>query len=185
MIPEYQFFHGAFLHEIIVTAGSDVIISLKDIHGRRNAFAINDKIGVLIKHSSARLTPWSFTFTKENLAELLALRAETNVCFVALVCDDDGFVCIRDSDLIEILSPKHADAVAVRVDRRPRKMYRVSSSGNSLDRKLAKGVHEIVAEIKRFQSAGSVNLHPYLASQKVEIEQTSSGDSGTNDSFSA
>jgi hypothetical protein len=149
MTPEYQFYHGALLHEIVLSAGCEIRIMLRDFHGRPDAFVINGKIGLLIKHSSARLTPWLFTFAKENVAELLSLRAETKVCFIGLVCDEDGFVCVRDSQLIGILMPGPSELVSVRVDRRPRRMYRVSSSGNSIDGKLAKGVHDIVAEIRR------------------------------------
>jgi len=147
MTPEYQFYHGAFLHEVIVAAGCEVRITLRDFHGRPDAFLLNGDVGVLIKHSSARITPWSFTFTKEHVSELCALRQEARVCFVALVCDEDGFVCIRDAELMEIFTPTSADVASLRVDRRPRKMYKVSSSGNSLDRKIAKGVQEILSEL--------------------------------------
>lgn len=150
MTPDYQFYHGAVLHEIIITAGREIRIMLRDFHGRPDAYVIEGRVGLLIKHSSARLTPWSFTFAKEHIEELHALRGETKVCFIALVCHEDGFVCIRDSALLGILSPTDTDVVSVRVDRRPRKMYRVSSSGNSLDGKLAKGVQEIVEEIAQY-----------------------------------
>jgi len=159
MTPEYQFYHGALLHELIVTAGCEISITLRDFHGRPDAFLIDGEVGVLIKHSSARLTPWSFTFNKDHVAEFHALRTDARVCFVALVCDEDGFVCVRDSDLMEIFTPTSADVASVRVDRRPRKMYRVSSSGNALDRKVAKGVQEIIAELagKRSLSKSSAS----------------------------
>jgi len=147
MIPEYQFYHGALLHELIVEAAGELRIALRDFHGRPDAFVINGEVGILIKHSTARLTPWLFSFAKDHLLELRALREETRVCYAVLICDEDGFVCVRDSDLIAILASANAEAVSVRVDRRPRKMYRVSSSGNALDRKVAKGVGEIMAEI--------------------------------------
>lgn len=149
MTPEYQFYHGAVLHEIIITAGQPVRISLDDNYGRPDAYVINDQIGLLIKHSTSRLTPWLFTFAKEHIAELQLLRSKTKVCFVALVCDEDGFVCVRDSDLVRILTPTESDLASVRVDRPPRKMYRVSSSGNELDGKLAGGVERIVEEIRQ------------------------------------
>jgi hypothetical protein len=147
MTPEYQFYHGAFLHELIITAGCELRIALRDFHGRPDAYVVNGEVGVLIKHSSARLTPWLFTFTKEHLAELRSLRAETRVCFVVLVCDEDGFVCVRDGDLTEILPADESEVASVRVERRPRKMYRVSISGNSLSKKIAKGAEDVLEEI--------------------------------------
>jgi hypothetical protein len=147
MTPDYQFFHGAVLHEIIIGAGREIKIALRHFSGRPDAFVIEGRIGLLIKHSSARITPWQFTFTKDQLTELHALRLETSVCFVALVCGKDGFVCIRDVNLIEILTPTDGDLISVRVERRPRKQYGVSSSGNSLNEKLAKGAQEIISEL--------------------------------------
>jgi hypothetical protein len=166
MTPEYQFYHGAFLHEIITNAGRELRITLRDFFGRPDAFVIDGKIGVLIKHSSARITPWLFTFAKEHVAELCLLRAETKVCFVALVCGEDGFVCIRDSDLVDILAPTENDVASVRVERRPRKMYGVSSSGRSLDSKLARGVQEIVAEITQRGTAVAAPTHPTNSSSE-------------------
>jgi hypothetical protein len=137
------------LHEIIVSAGCEIKIALRDFHGRPDAYVINGEVGLLIKHSKSRLTPWIFTFAKEHVAELFSLRQSTKVCFVGLVCDEDGFVCVRDSELVGVLTPTECEAASVRVDRGARKMYRLSSSGNELDGKIAKGAEEIVAEIRK------------------------------------
>jgi hypothetical protein len=48
------------------------------------------------------------------------------------------------------------DVASVRVERRPRKMYGVSSSGRSLDGKLARGVQEIVDAIMQHDTKGTV-----------------------------
>lgn len=149
MTPEYQFYHGAFLHELIVAADSELRIALRDFHGRPDAFVINGDVGVMIKHSTARLTPWFFSFAKEHIAEFHALREGARICFIVFVCGEDGFVCVRERDLSGLFALATGDAVSVRVDRRPRRMYRVSSSGNSLDRKVPKGVEDIVLELAR------------------------------------
>ena len=170
MTPEYQFYHGAFLHEIITSSGRELRITLRDFFGRPDAFVIDGKIGILIKHSSARITPWLFTFTKDHVAELCALRAQTKVCFIALVCGEDGFVCVRDSDLVEILAPTDTDVASIRVERRPRKMYGVSSSGKSLDGKLARGVQEIVAAITQHDTEGNLAVVTPIHSTNVDSE---------------
>lgn len=149
MTPDYQFYHGALLHEIIVGAGCEIRIALNDFHGRPDAYVINGEVGLLIKHSAARLTPWVFTFAKEHVVELESLRKVTKVCFIGLVCGEDGFVCIRDTKLISVLTPTECEAASVRIDRRARKMYGLSSSGNELDGKIARGVQEILEEIKQ------------------------------------
>jgi len=149
MTPDYQFYHGALLHEIITTAHCPVKIALTDFFGRPDAYVLNDEIGLLIKHCSSRLSPWAFTFMKDHVAELHSLRAVTKICFVGFVCDEDGFVCVKDADLVGILTPTESEIASVRIERPPRKMYRVSSSGSELDGKLARGVDAIVAEIRQ------------------------------------
>jgi hypothetical protein len=133
MTPEYQFHHGALLHEIIITSEAEIRVALCDFHGRPDAYVFNGRVGLLIKHSTKRISPWIFTFSKEHVAELCSLRQVTKICFVGFVCGDDGFVCVRDTDFVPILSPTESDLASVRIDRRVKEMYRVSSSGNELD----------------------------------------------------
>jgi hypothetical protein len=175
MIREYQFYHGALLHEIVVEAGCEIRIVLRDFHGRPDAYLINGKVGVLIKHSKARLTPWVFTFSEDHLLELQKLREVAKVCFVVLVCDEDGFVAVRDADLIGILAADRSTSVSVRVDRAPRKMYRISSSGNALDRKVAKGVHEIIAALNDPKPRHFALLDDLIANSRGLLGLTSKG----------
>jgi hypothetical protein len=147
MTPDYQFYHGALLHEIITCAGSKTCVELRNFHGRGDAFVFNGAVGLLIKHSASRLTPWTFTFSKDHVGEIRSLRAETRLCFIGFICGDDGFACVRDVELVTILSPTEKDVASVRIERRPRKMYRVSSGGNELSGKLTRGVADICAEI--------------------------------------
>ena len=73
MIAEYIFYHGALLHELTLNHGGAVTIEPRDNHGRPNTFILNSKVGVYIKHSTKRLSPWTYTFTKEHLSEVQAL----------------------------------------------------------------------------------------------------------------
>lgn len=149
MTPDYQFYHGTLLHEIVITADRELRIELQNLHGRADTYVIDGSLGLMIKHSTMRITPWSFTFAKDHVDEMRALKSNTKVSFVGFVCGDDGFVCIRDCDLVSILSLTDKDVASVRVERRPRKMYRISSGGNELQSKIARGVEEILFELKQ------------------------------------
>lgn len=149
MTPNYCFYHGAILHELIVELGREVRIGLRDFHGRQDAYVIDGSVGLLIKYSTARLSPWSFTLTREHVMEFNALASETKCCFLGLVCDEDGFVCIRDTSLREVADLSGQEIITLRVERRPRKMYGLSSSGRDLDRKIARGVQELISELKQ------------------------------------
>lgn len=140
------------MHELVIAAGEELRIQLKDFHGRPDAYVINGAVGLLLKHSAKRITPWTFTFMKEHIAEFHAIRQLTKASFVGFICGDDGFVCVRDIGLVSMLTPTAGDVASVRVERRARHMYRLSSGGNDLDGKVARGVDELLAAIKSQQN---------------------------------
>lgn len=148
MPAEYQFYHGAVLHELLLQLGAPLRVELKDIHGRPDAYLIQDSVGVLIKHSAKRLTPWTFTFTTDHLQEVEALCAHAQKVFVSLVCGDDGITTVPIHDLIEVLDSKASDQAWIRVERRPGEMYRVSGAKGEVRYKLARGVDALVAALK-------------------------------------
>lgn len=152
MIPEYQFLHGALLHEIITACKRGVSIRELDNSGRVNAFLLDGSVGLLIKHSGARLSPWVFTFTGDNLAELQLLNDAAAECFVGFVCNEDGFVCLSYPQLKSVLNVTPGGTLSIRIERPPRKMYRVSCGGSDLQEKLPSGAEAIVNAITKRSS---------------------------------
>lgn len=149
MISEYQFFHGALLHELIRAAGQEIRIAPVDLGARSAAYLINGDVGLLLKHSASRLSPWQFTFPKESIDELRSLGSMARICFAGFVCGSDGFVCIRDNDLLSILRPTAKDVASLRIERRPRRMYWLSSAGNRFERKVPRGADDLIAGIRQ------------------------------------
>lgn len=144
MIADYQFFHGAMIHEVIAKAKSDVRFGVRALSGRASAYVLNGAIGLLMKHSSARMSPWQFTFTAGHLRALEELACMTSQRFVVFICSKDGYACVTDRELVELLPHGHKEVVGVRVERRARQMYRLTSAGSALDRKIPRGVDRIV-----------------------------------------
>jgi hypothetical protein len=145
MIPEYKLYHGAVLAELVdKLVGPLVVDELKE-DGRLSSYILNGAIGLHIKHSTQRMHPWQFTFSKSNLVDLLTLQERYSKVFVAFVCRTDSIVCLSIEELTSILSGAESDQASVRVDRRPGKWSAVSGTGgNSLPRKKPQGVDLIL-----------------------------------------
>lgn len=106
MIKEFEFFHGLVFARIL--HGMQRPVSLKPFQSVSNAsYIVNDKIGIYIKYSSKRMTPWRFTFRKEHQAEMQLMKLHCRNVFLLLVCNDDGIVCLSDSEVKQILDSQH------------------------------------------------------------------------------
>lgn len=136
MINEFNFFHGAVLTELIHESSENInILSLDDFEN--SAYVINDHIGLYIKYSKKRLTPWTFTFLKKHQDTIKNLKDVYGDVVVILVCNDDGVVGLSFDELKIILDQNHEDVEWLRVSRSKRSMYQVSGSDGDLNFKIA------------------------------------------------
>jgi hypothetical protein len=135
MIKEFEFFHGVVLSELVHE--SDAPVSIQCFPSPSNAsYVINGTIGIYIKHSSKRMTPWRFTFAKEHQLELELMRAKCERVYLLLVCNDDGIVCLSEEDVKHILDEQHDPVEWISATRRKHEMYTVKGSDGSLDFKV-------------------------------------------------
>ena len=154
MVAEYQYYHGAVLHELVLQVPGGVSIVSRDLYGRPDAYLVQNRVGLLIKHSSKRLTPWTFTFRPEHLLEVHSLCGQAQDVFVCFVCGDDGIACVPVQSLIAVLDSNASEQAWIRVERRPGEMYRVTGAGGDVRYKLARGVDAIVAILKQAEPSG-------------------------------
>jgi hypothetical protein len=68
MISEFEFFHGVVFARMLHVTQRQLAISIKPYSASDNAaYLINGTIGIYIKYSSKRLSPWRFSFQKRHL----------------------------------------------------------------------------------------------------------------------
>jgi hypothetical protein len=135
MIGEFEFFHGVVFARILHATQRPLMI--KPFQLASNAsYVVNDKIGIYIKHSAKRMTPWRFTFTQEHQKEIDLLKSNFKNVFLLLVCNGDGVVCLSYSELKTILDNQHDPIEWIRATRRKREMYAVRGSNGELDFKV-------------------------------------------------
>jgi hypothetical protein len=135
MIREFEFYHGAALTRLI-HGGTAVSIERYSGLGGNAAYVINNRVGLYIKYSANRLSPWTFTFKEEHQDEISEMKSVLNDVFVALVCRDDGIACLNYAELKFILDDQHEEVEWVRVSRRPREKYAVTGSDGKLKTKI-------------------------------------------------
>ena len=132
-MADYERYHGIVLRALITEFSTGIHIKAEDAHGVINSFVLNEKVGLYIKHSAKRLSPWVFSFTEDNLAELNLLFDYAEQGFVCLVCGYDGFLTLNSEEIRQLMDTKESDrSLSIHVKRRRRHMYAVGGR-NKLD----------------------------------------------------
>lgn len=138
-MADYERYHGLVIRELAIESPHGIHIKARDVHGIINCFVVNEVIGLFIKHSSNRLSPWVFSFTKDNLTEIELLSEDTKNTYICLVCGYDGFLTLSLSEFNQIASRKKGDAsLNLHVKRRKRQMYTVGGR-EKLERSKSRG----------------------------------------------
>jgi hypothetical protein len=148
MLDEYEFYQGVVIQQLVV--GSDFSLSFRPFlrEGRITAFVMNGRVGLYVKHSSKRMSPWRFTFTIEQAADLLDLEAKFSDSYVVFVCETDGLVTLPFSVLHDIVDFHQSDNAWVSISRPPRTQYAIAGNKDELNRKVVRGVGLILETMR-------------------------------------
>lgn len=136
MIKEFELYHGAVLSKLAHGRDRDVTIQPYPTPSR-SSYVINGNIGLYIKHSSNRMTPWSFSFADSHQEEILAMHKKLENVFIALVCGTDGIACLSFDELKYVLDDEHGKSEWVKASRKPREKYAIKGSDGKLRFKIA------------------------------------------------
>ncbi len=141
-MAEYEQYHGIVIRALVAELKEGVHVKAHDAHGILNSFLINNSIGLYIKHSSKRMSPWLFSFTKDNLLELKLLEESAQLTFISFVCGHDGFLTLSKEELQRLSGKKQSDdSLTIHVKRRKRHMYAVGGR-DRLENSKARGFTE-------------------------------------------
>lgn len=147
MIPEYKLYHGAALAELVHKMTAAISINELNESGRLSSYVFNECVGAQIKHSTQRLSPWAFTFTKANMTELLALRDRLDDVYVVFVCESQGFVCLSITEMLTIIDIGGSDQTWIRIERRRGKLFRVHGAQGELSSKKPNSLDLLVRRL--------------------------------------
>lgn len=137
MIKEFEFYHGVVFTKLIHCSKNS--ISIKSFPTTSNAsYVYNENIGIYIKHSTKRLSPWRFSLQKIHQDEIVQMKNQLKEVFLVLVCGDDGIVTLSYNELKQILNEVHEEVEWISASRKPNKEYTVKGSDGELGRKVGK-----------------------------------------------
>src|SRR3989338_7199707 len=137
MIKEFEFYNGAVLTKLLHESGHGVII--EPFSSPSNAsYVLNKNIGLFIKHSTKRMSPWRFSFAKEHQDEILEIKNKIGDVFLLLVCGEDGILALSFEELKEILNDVHNPVEWISVSRSKNTEYTVKGSDGPLGHKISK-----------------------------------------------
>jgi hypothetical protein len=146
MIRDIEFFHGAALARL-VRSSRGITISL--FKKRNNAsYLINGCCGLYLKHSSSRMSPWSFTFQRDHQHYIDEMYRLVGYVVVGLICNDDGVVGLDYNELRSVLDDNYEAVEGLGISRKPRGMYLVKGHDGKMNYRIGKGdfVKKVLAQ---------------------------------------
>ena len=98
------------------------------------------KIGVYVKISKKRLSPWRYTFDRAHQTDIKDLASSTDEVFIIFVAGLDGFAVLSYNELKRILDDNFDNTEWVSVSRKIRQSYRVDGKDSTKKIVLSKNV---------------------------------------------
>lgn len=144
MVREFEFYHGAALTRLI-HGHKNISVEQYSAATSNASYVINDRVGLYLKHSTNRLSPWVFTFRREHQQEIEAMKERLEDVFVVLICGKDGMACLSYSEMKLALDDTHGEVEWLKAARRIREKYAISGSDGKLKTKI--GDNEFPAKI--------------------------------------
>lgn len=147
MIPDYKFWHGAVLADIVDSFNGAVTFREHSDPGRLLNYVINGHVGMQLKYATQRLRPWSFFFPPPHLSSLKELRDKYPTTFIVLVCRTDGILAVHADQVISNL-PLTGEQAWLRADRRKRELYRLYGPTGEFPIKFKTTIEPIVRALR-------------------------------------
>jgi hypothetical protein len=144
MISDTERYHG-YVFSLIVR--SENYINIKKYPSSSNASFVVNGVGLFIKYSTKRMSPWSFTFLREHQDEIQSMVNNLNEVVVALICGDDGVASLNYSELKTVLDKEHKQSERISISRPPRGKYKIKGTDGSLKNRI--GINEFPGKIFR------------------------------------
>lgn len=87
MIDKQEFYHGAAVLKLIGDA------RFRTISSHEGGYIVNSKTFALIKYTTRHSSPWRFTVTQDEVAQITS-RALSDSSLIVLVCGGDGICAV-------------------------------------------------------------------------------------------
>lgn len=134
MIKEFERLHGAALTRLIHESSS---LNIQLFEKNSNSgYLLNGTVGLYIKHATARMSPWRFTFQKKHQDDMLRMQRSTKETFLVLICGEDGIVALSFKEIKKVLDKNHEAIEWLSASRKKREKYTIKGSDGKLEYKI-------------------------------------------------
>jgi hypothetical protein len=137
MISEFEFYHGVAFARMLHTTQRELVIRPYSPSDNA-AYVLNGSIGIYIKYSSKRLSPWRFSFQPRHRDRITEMKNGLADVFVLLVCHEDGIVVLTFDEFTEVLDGASPATEWISATRNKRQMYTIKGSDGKLRFKVGK-----------------------------------------------
>ena len=135
MIREFEFYHGIVFTSLFHYTAECLRVG-QFPSADNSSYVVNDSVGVYVKYSTKRMSPWHFSFEKRHNAEIVEMSRRFERVIVMLVCKDDGVAGVNYEEFGQIVDVTVKSMQWVSVVRRPREKYSVKGPLGSLSYKI-------------------------------------------------
>lgn len=135
MIKEFQFYHGVVFSMLVHYRSS--AFTLAQFPSADNAsYVLDDNVGLYIKYSKKRMSPWHFSFETGHHKEIHDMESLLSRVTLLLVCKDDGVVGLTTTEYRSLADPTENQIEWISVMRKQREKYTVKGPGGKLPLKI-------------------------------------------------
>lgn len=103
----------------------------------RSSYLLDGRAALSLKYSSARMSPWTFSFSDQHQAEIGALADKLAPVFIGLICGTDGIACLSHAEYKRLLDDDFRPMEWIKVVRRAREKYTLTGSDSTSSLKIA------------------------------------------------
>lgn len=128
-IQKQEFYEGAALHQLIRGSSRTTVSFLPPL------FVFDGRLQAHLKYSTAKRSPWTFTFMPEE-QYLLQDRATKLPLIIGLVCGADGIAALPYDAFLGVAAVRSA-ALRISCRRNHRQHYEISGPDGVLSGKVA------------------------------------------------
>ena len=107
MADEFQHYYGVVFIGILNSFRDHKFTFCEYNTKSRSSYLIelgSQRVGMYIKYSTKRMSPWGFTFKKEHQDEIEKMKKEICEVFVIFVCGEDGIAVLNCNELKKVLN---------------------------------------------------------------------------------
>lgn len=137
MIAEFKSYHGSALADLVDEAPFPITVSRPDL-SNNSIYCVNENYALYVKHSAAKLTPWSFTFTRKHMIDLKEITEDYVESFLVLVCGRNCIAVLDAAEINELLDLKIPRVSWISVYTNHNTSLRIEGADGNLSHKVKK-----------------------------------------------